>query len=272
MTNQAHVSVIIPCYCCSDTIGRAVASVAEQTLQPVELILIEDCSGDSTLATLYSIQSNYPEGWIKVYASAENAGPGTARNIGWEMATQPYIAFLDSDDSWHPQKIELQYGWMIRNPNVVLTGHAFRQAYGEGTIADEVIFPIDDSEFYAVSKVNLLLSNRFSTPSVMLRRDVDQRYPSGKRYSEDYHLWLEICCSDLKCYRSDLPLTYLYKAAYGASGLSADLWRMEKGELDMYRSLFNSGLIKLRVLIFLTGWSLAKFLRRIAIMTLAKFR
>lgn len=272
MFEQACVSVIIPCYCCSDTIRRAVASVAEQTLQPVELILVEDCSGDNTLVTLYKIQSDYPDGWIKVIASAVNSGPGTARNIGWEMATQPYIAFLDSDDSWHPKKIELQYGWMIKNPDVALTGHAFRQVNDEKAIVNKINSSIDDAEFYAVGKINLLLSNRFSTPSVMLRRDLVQRYPSGKRYSEDYHLWLQICCAGLKCYRSDLPLTYLYKAAYGDAGLSAALWRMEKGELDMYRSLFNLELIKLGALVSLVGWSLLKFLRRVVIVTLARAR
>lgn len=272
MVEQACVSVIIPCYCCSDTIGRAVASVAKQTLLPAELILVEDCSGDNTLATLYCIQSNYPGGWIKVIVSAENSGPGTARNIGWELAAQPYIAFLDSDDSWHPKKIEMQYGWMENNSDVALTGHAFRQFYGKDAIRDEGVFSIDDSDFYPVNKMNLLLSNRFSTPSVMLRRNIIQRFPSGKRYSEDYQLWLEICCAGLKCYRSDLPLTYLYKAAYGDAGLSAALWKMEKGELDMYRSLFNLGLIKFGALVPLVGWSLLKFLRRAVIVALAKVR
>jgi glycosyltransferase involved in cell wall biosynthesis len=270
MPEQARVSVIIPCYRCSETIERAVVSVAEQTLQPVEVILVDDCSGDDTLTTLYQIQANYLQDWIKVIALPKNAGAGTARNVGWEVATQPYIAFLDSDDSWHAQKIEIQYGWMMKNPNVALTGHACQQVDDEGAVNGKEDFSIVDSRFIAFTKKKLLLSNRFFTPSVMLRRDIVQRYPNGKRYSEDYQLLLEICCAGLQCYRSELPLAYLYKAAYGEAGLSAALWQMEKWELDTYLSLFKTKSIQLGTLLFLVGWSLAKFLRRIAIVIVKK--
>ena len=130
MLELAKVSVVIPCYRCADTIARAVTSIAEQTSRPAEVILVDDCSGDDTLATLYELQAEYPQGWVKVIESPKNAGPGTARNLGWEAATQAYIAFLDADDSWHPQKIEMQYGWMSKNPEVALTGHTCQQLIG----------------------------------------------------------------------------------------------------------------------------------------------
>lgn len=266
----ASVSVVIPCYRCSDTIDRAVASVAGQTMQPVEVVLVDDCSGDDTLAALYQIQTNYPQGWIKVIPSPINTGAGTARNVGWEAATQPYIAFLDSDDSWHPQKIEIQYSWMINHPDVALSGHALQQVDDEDAVTRKEDFSNVDPGFKAVSKKQLLLSNRFSTSSVMLRRDIVKRFRNGKRYCEDYNLWAEICLAGLKYYRSPLPLVYFFKAAYGAAGLSAALWQMEKGELDMYLSLFKTKLINLGTLLLLVGWSLTKFLRRLAVVSVAK--
>jgi len=82
MVKKADVSVIIPCYRCTDTIERAVNSIAEQTLLPAEVILVDDLSGDNTLAQLHRIQENYPQGWIHVIALPKNASPGTARNVG----------------------------------------------------------------------------------------------------------------------------------------------------------------------------------------------
>jgi glycosyltransferase involved in cell wall biosynthesis len=124
--NIARVSVVIPCYRCADTIERAVMSVAEQTLKPYEVILVEDCSGDYTLDVLYSLQSQFDVDWIKIIPLKVNSGPGTARNVGWNASQQDYIAFLDADDSWHPQKIEIQYGWMVKNSDVDMTGHDFQ--------------------------------------------------------------------------------------------------------------------------------------------------
>lgn len=264
MPEQAQVSVIIPCYRCADTIDRALASVAGQSKLPAEVILVDDYSGDDTLAALYRLQASYPQGWIHVIPLSENSGPGTARNVGWEAATQPYIAFLDSDDSWHPQKIEVQYDWMRSHLDVALTGHSCQQVNEEKSFIKKNYFPIVDIEFYAISKKQLLLTNRFPTRSVMLRRDILQRFAEGKRYCEDYQLWAEICCAGLKCFRSDLPLAYFYKAAYGEAGLSASLWRMEKGELGAYLKIFKNGYIGHINFILLSAWSLARFMRRLA--------
>ncbi|MHB1099234.1 MAG: glycosyltransferase family 2 protein, partial [Burkholderiales bacterium] len=109
---KVPVSVIIPCYRCAETIARAVDSVLKQTLPPEEILLVEDCSGDdgNTLAVLHSLQQNNP--FIRVIPLAKNGGPAAARNAGWDAAKQPYIAFLDADDAWHPKKLEIQYSWM----------------------------------------------------------------------------------------------------------------------------------------------------------------
>lgn len=263
MAQYADVSVIIPCYRCCETIERAVASVAAQTQKPAELILVDDCSGDGTLAMLNELTARYRKGWINVIACPVNGGAATARNVGWAAATQDYIAFLDSDDSWHPQKVELQYGWMVKNPGVTLTGHACREVAAEASAKAEVLVFRDPPVFYGVSKDQLLLSNRFPTPSVMMRRNTNQRFPDGKRYSEDYQLWLEICCAGLACFRTDMPLTFLYKSAYGDAGLSSALWRMEKGELDSYHSIYRNRGITWAQLIALRGWSLLKYFKRV---------
>lgn len=254
------VSVVIPCYRCTDTIGRAVASVAAQTARPSEVILVDDCSGDETLEMLRRLQGEYAEGWIRVIAQERNAGPGEARNAGWDQATQPFIAFLDSDDSWHPRKIEVQYGEMSRNEEIALSGHPF-VVIGDGALPSAVDIPVR-AEFQRISQRNILVSNPFSTPSVMLRAELPQRFPTGGRYCEDYHLWTEILFSGAGCFLGDVPLVNLHKAGYGESGLSAELWKMEKGELGVYRNLRTKRYLGAIEYTACCCFSLAKFIVR----------
>ena len=257
----ASVSVVIPCFKSKDTILRAVESVFQQTQMPVEVILVDDCSPDDTLQTLQNIQEFYPKEWIKIVSLSENVGAGSARNRGWDCATQDYIAFLDSDDSWHPQKIEIQYGWMLQHPNAVLTGHRCTQI-SDRHIANSVV---DQNSifFEQVSRRQLLISNRFPTRSVMLRRDIPFRFLEGKRYSEDYLLWLDILLSGAECYTSAVSLAFLYKDEYGAGGLSSALWKMEKGELGNYFLLWKSNRINFFLFCMLFSWSFIKFLKRL---------
>lgn len=261
--SEAPVSVVIPCYRCAGTIGRAVESVAAQTVRPAEVILVDDCSGDDTLDALRKLQAQYSAGWIKIIPLSRNGGPGSARNAGWDVATQTYLAFLDSDDSWHPQKIALQYDWMVQHRDAALTGHERALASDENMKAGEPNF--SEVSFRQVSRRDLLFSNRFPTSSVMLERQIGHRFAEGKRYSEDYLLWLLIADSGKIMARCDVPFAFAYKAAYGSAGLSARLWDMERGELDTYHRLWKSGGIGMLSYAALGLYSMARHIRRLVI-------
>jgi len=259
----APVSVVIPCYRCVDTISRAVHSIAQQTLVPSEIILVDDCSGDGTLELLYRLKNSYPDGWIKIVEQAFNDGPGTARNAGWDIASQPYLAFLDADDSWHPQKIEIQYNWMSKHPEVALTGHATQQIKSGESPPTFSPYPAGKVRFELISKAQLLLANRFSTPTVMLHKNLAPRFLPGKHYSEDYLLWCEICCSAQPCFRTKLSLAFLYKPHYGRGGLSGNLLKMEIGEMDTYIRIYRKQLVGIITLIFLLYWSAIRYFKRL---------
>lgn len=261
LSGFADVSVVIPCYRCKHTIKRALNSVYNQTLRPAEVILVEDASDDETLEYLNSISKEYSVGWIKVIPLEINSGPGTARNVGWNASNQRYVAFLDSDDSWHPQKIEIQYLWMERNPNVALTGQ-MGVVISEAVDSTAKCFQMNDVEFSEISKFRLLLSNKFSTPSVLIRREVHYRFTAGKRFCEDYELWCKVACAGHACFAVDVPLTFCYKPLYGHAGLSGDLWNMEDGELSVYEVLRKDGRINMAVAFFLKAWSLMRYFRR----------
>lgn len=255
------ISVIIPCYRCSDTVERAVVSVADQTWRPAEVILVDDASGDGTLAALQALQARYGD-WINILSLPANGGPGAARNAGWDAARQPYLAFLDADDSWHPRKIEIQFQDMERHPQVAITGHGYSwsQIEPQG-------WPSLPARYTAstVACWRLLLSNCLTTSTVMLRTNLGYRFEPSRRYSEDYLLWLQIICSGVTGHYIGLKLARRYKAPYGSSGLSGRLWAMERGELANYRQLCRDRLLSRPTALVLSALSLAKYARRVVI-------
>lgn len=265
MVNQkASVSVVIPCYRNAETILRAVNSVANQTLRPAELILVDDASGDETLTILQQLATKYPD-WIKLISLKINQGAANARNIGWEKASQKYIAFLDADDAWHPEKIEIQFNYMNKHQDVVLNGHG------------HCVFDADSSQHNwkydawqcaTLDKKKFLMSNQFVTPSVMILREISQRFTVDKRHMEDHMLWLEIIYSGAKVTKAHSKLAAIYKPSFGWSGLSAQLWKMQIGDFSNYVQLYSQHHISLLQCVFFLGYSLLKFVRRLSIYSL----
>lgn len=263
----SSVSVVIPCFRCAATIDRAVASVACQSALPAELILVEDASGDDTLPALHRLKDRFQAGWIRIVAQSKNSGAGSARNAGWDAARAEYVAFLDADDAWHPKKIEIQLQAMSAHPDAVLSGH--RSAIG-GEMPDP-----GSPNNVPVRKITfgqLLFANRFVTPSVMLKRAVTFRFREGQRHMEDHLLWMQIAASGALVLRLDSTLATTFKPAYGATGLSSNLWLMEKAECGNYRHLAETGAISHLGALALCVYSALKFFKRIAVVTARRMR
>ena len=257
------ISVVVPCFRCTATLERAVESVALQTRRPAQLVLVDDASGDATLDLLYSIQSRYGD-WVTVIALTVNAGAASARNAGWQAAIQIYVAFLDSDDAWHPRKIEIQFAYLQSHPEVALCGHLCRQVSSDvGAAPWWPVDPVDHAE--VVTLVGLLLKNAFVTPSVIVKRDIPMRFAESERYMEDQRLWLDIVAEPLPTVKLMVELAAVYKPVYGASGLSADMWRMERAELANYRYVYGARKISYLSMRLLQVYSLMKYVRRLAI-------
>ncbi|MBC1503152.1 glycosyltransferase family 2 protein [Listeria booriae] len=100
MENE-RISIIMPSYNSAKTIERAIQSVLAQTYQNLELLIIDDDSSDETCHIIQKIADER----IRLIRLKQNGGSAVARNTGIEVATGRYIAFLDSDDSWHPKKL-----------------------------------------------------------------------------------------------------------------------------------------------------------------------
>ncbi len=254
------ISVIIPCYRCSSTILRAINSVISQSLMPAEIILVDDCSGDETLTILMNLEEAY-SGIVKVIRMSENKGPASARNLGWSHASQDYIAFLDADDSWHPEKLQIQYTFMNQHDDIPLSGHLCSIM---GDVEPGSTLPASQL-FSEITRISLIFKNPFYTPSIMIKRNLPIRFDENKRYAEDFFLWQTIAFQGLRIVRLNSVLANIHKPLYGASGLSAHMWKMEIGELKCLATLFRSGSIGLVLYICSTTFSLFKFARRLLI-------
>jgi len=265
--NIAPVSVIIPCYRCHATLPRAIESILYQTMLPAEVILIEDCSEDGGLTqqTMNSLRDMHPEINIRLEFLKKNFGPGGARNIGWGLATQPLIAFLDADDSWHTKKIEIQYGWMRDHPEVDLTGHL-------SSVWKGAVQPLngDLKDACKISSTRLLFKNVFPARSIMLKRNLGDRFINDKRQAEDYLLWLTLSFNGRSLWLLNQTLSYSYKNDFGDSGLSEIIDDSNRGVLDAYRQIYHRRHITSITYFYLIMLAWLKHLRRKFIVILGK--
>lgn len=115
IANEIKISVVVPTYNRAGTIKRCLKSVLAQTYLPYEIVVADDGSTDNTLEIIGNINSNL----INVY-SQENRGAQAARNLGIRMSKGNYIAFLDSDDEWVNNKLEIQVEILKNNPDSVI--------------------------------------------------------------------------------------------------------------------------------------------------------
>ena len=258
MTQTIPVSVVMPCFRCIDTIERALSSVMLQSVLPAEVLLIDDASQDGTLVLLHELSKRYGS-IVRVISMPINVGPGLARNAGWAIATRPWLAFLDADDIWHPQKLELQWKWLQAHPEVSLCGHSTQLLYA----GLEGLAP----HAFSAARLNLiqmLISNRLPTRSVMLRRDIVMRF-ADKRVTEDYLLWLEVIAHGYVAYRLDVCLAFSIRPDFSPGGYSGQLWAHEKRELAALRHLPSTVRLRLGLILLASIWSIIKFMRRYAL-------
>ncbi len=261
MSPPPTVSVLIPTYNAEITIRRALSSVLRQTLQPLEILIVDDGSTDNTASVVEEISRDLDPDFLKYVKLDSNHGVYYARNIGWDMARGEFLALLDADDSWHRQKLEIQAGYMAKHNELSLTAHKCICSAEDDC---ESAIP-QQWETSAISAWQLMISYQFWTPSVMLRTGIPFRFDPQKRFSGDRILWIELVFKKHKAVRLELPLGYIHKAPFGERGLSSRLWETEKSELDNLTQVRKMGFINRGQEIVLKSWSLMKYVRRLII-------
>lgn len=127
------VSIIIPVYNVRDYIIATIESVLAQTYTNWELLLMEDGSTDGTRELVAQYLAEHKDDRIQFHIIPENIGAAAARNQGMDLSKGRFVAYLDSDDLWQPQKLAHQVAWMLeRNAAFSFTGYEFADAAGRG--------------------------------------------------------------------------------------------------------------------------------------------
>ncbi|MES0879399.1 glycosyltransferase family 2 protein [Roseibium sp. SCP14] len=250
------VSVIIPCYNSERTIRNALLSVVQQSQRPLEIICVDDCSKDRTIDVIRVFAEEFSEQSIRIERMPGNDGPGSARNLGWDMAKGDYVAFLDSDDFWHPQKLEFQLAVMREHG---CFGSSHRRTPDLPGLFDETQAKAQE---ISISTGELLFRNRIVTSAVMLKNQPGFRFRSGMRYCEDLQLWFEILFAGNSFVYLDLPLSSLSGPEEAPNSLSSAVVKMEKSKQGIFRELRRKRRISVPQLFAASGFSLMKFVFR----------
>lgn len=234
------VSVIIPCYNSSRTLGPTLASVVTQTRRPSRVIVVDDCSSASESAVHETLVGQYLDSCQVDYIRlSSNGGPATARNVGWEMSRTQWIAFCDADDIWLPEKLERQ---MARNLETV-------DLIASASISDlDAASPsqtrlANRNVVDRIGRRQILLRSQFSTSSVVLRRDIPLRFTAGRRFSEDWELWLKVILSGGVAIKLRDQLVARPSRYDDRQGLSSQILHMIQGALVSALLVHRSGLM-----------------------------
>jgi glycosyltransferase involved in cell wall biosynthesis len=178
--------VVIPSFNYGHFVTEAVDSALAQTYAPREVIVVDDGSTDDTRKRLEAY-----EGRIR-YLHQENLGLAAARNAGIRAARGEYVALLDADDIWHPQKLELQMAYLAAHPEVGLLG-------AERTRNRPARWPaLDRAAGLAARPITLeqlVICSRFGPSSVVIARRCFEAvgyFDPALRSVEDRHMWVRI--------------------------------------------------------------------------------
>lgn len=261
---SAPVSVVMPHYNALGTISRSIESVISQTLAVGELIVVDDGSSDfsglENLLDTYSDRLN-----IVLLRLNTNCGAACARNLGVEKSSFPYIAFLDSDDVWHPQKIAVQLGYMIEHPSVNLVAHLYIHNLDVHRFGEETGFVVKN-----VGRFNYVFGNPFYTPTVMVRRDSFVAFDSRFRRVDDYKCWYENLPQGEQKLLT-IELAGGYKEAIGDSGLTGSVILMHRSYLRVLGALYSEGKMRGADFVFTIFFEFVKLPVRVLRVFLRRF-
>ncbi|QDK43239.1 glycosyltransferase family 2 protein [Bacteriovorax stolpii] len=245
------VSIITPAYGTEHFIAETIESVIAQTYPHWELLIVDDCSPDN----LSSIVKNYAEKdtRVKYLKMPKNGGPANARNLALEAAKGRYIAFLDSDDLWEPQKLELQIRFMQKN-QVAFSYTDYLRIQTDGT----------PYSFYnkCPSKMeysDLLKNTAISTLTVILdKKEIPNIQMSPGWGYDDYVLWLTITKQGIPAYGLN---SCLAKYRIMTQSVSSNKSRAIKWVWRIYRE--HEGFNFFKSLFYISNFSLNAFIKRI---------
>ena len=219
------VSIITPNYNASKFIRNSLESVINQTYKNWELIIVDDCSTDDSVAIINEF--NKIDKRIRFFQLDKNSGPAIARNKGIEEAKGKFIAFLDSDDRWLPTKLEKQLSFMLKNK--IALSHTSYISHNE-MYMDEKLLEAKQKVTYH----DLLTNNYIGCLTTMYSIEhLGKVYMPIISKRQDWALWLKITRQNVISYGIDEPLALYTRRK---NSVSSNKFRLMKFNWEIYRN------------------------------------
>ncbi|WP_206460029.1 glycosyltransferase family 2 protein [Anaerovorax sp. IOR16] len=177
------ISIIMPCYNMKNYIAASVATVINQTYTCWELLIIDDCSTDDSIRLIEDFITD--DNRIKLIRLEKNSGIAVARNAGLREARGSYIAFLDSDDFWHPEKLQVQLLFM-KEKNILFSFTSYEQVRENGSHIAFIECPS------VVDYAALLKKNTIGCLTVMIHHSMLENFCIPTVHHEDFAAWLAL--------------------------------------------------------------------------------
>ncbi|WP_053361356.1 glycosyltransferase family 2 protein [Bacillus sp. FJAT-27251] len=231
---QVLVSVITPAYNASQFIEQTVHSVRQQTFTNWEMVIVDDCSTDDTREKVKALGAG--DNRIRLVCLEKNGGAAVARNRGLQLARGRYIAFLDSDDCWKPEKLEKQLSFMKEN-DYAFTFTAYDLIAPEGDYLNKQVWAPPQISYY-----DLLKNTIIGCLTVMIDREKTGSFQMPNiRTRQDLATWLSILKQGHVAYGLNEVLAE-YRT--GNPSISKNKWKALKMNWFVYRKVEKLNVLK----------------------------
>lgn len=239
MERENRISIIVPVYNAADYIGKTIESVQAQTYSDWELLLVDDCSADESCQIIRSYEEK--DGRIRLIRQTKNAGAAMARNRGLSESCGRYIAFVDADDLWKPQKLEHELNYLKKiqekekKAGFVFSGYEFADEDGNGT--GKIVRVPEVLRYRQALKNTTIFTSTVLFDTAVIPHKLIQM-PQVK--SEDTATWWQILKRGFDAYGLDENLVY-YRRSAGT--LSSDKVEAVRRIWNLYRKVEHLSLL-----------------------------
>jgi len=221
------ISIVLPVFNAANYLLDTVESILSQSYQNWELLIVDDCSSDGSWKLIQHLQ----KGDLRIQAiqlDSNSGGPALPRNTGIEKAKGDLLAFIDSDDVWHKDKLQIQLEqFLIHGMDFSCTQISVFQNTIEDVVTEDLTVDLEE-----ISLPNLLKINLIPLSTVLAKKELfdENRFSSIQGFVgiEDYELWLRIHSRVVASFRLSVPLTHyrLREDSLSASKLKMLLRRL----------------------------------------------
>ncbi|EGQ8339622.1 glycosyltransferase [Vibrio parahaemolyticus] len=235
-SSYPRVSIITPAYNSSKYIYKTYESIKKQSFEDWEWIVVDDCSTDETTDIINGIIKD--DDRVNLVINSTNSGAAASRNRGIDVAKGTYIAFIDSDDVWLPEKLDRQYKYMLNN-QVEFSFTAYNVVNEDGS---KVLCTVDTTAPDEITyKDHLKKRATLGCSTVMVSKEfVGTKRMPDIRSGQDYAFWLSLLKSDTNAFCLKEILTS-YRITPGS--ISRNKIKKARRQWQIYRELEKLSLV-----------------------------